>query len=115
MENIKDLVSNWIPIKLIEIDNEIYFEWIYFADIPFADPFFEETIAKCKKHNYNSKRFKLISTADNIIDWSKELDSVELKGLVFHVSRCGSTMLSQSMATSSENIMVCYSLKPILI
>ena len=44
MENIKDLISNWIPIKLVEKDNELYFEWIYFSDIPFAEPFFEETI-----------------------------------------------------------------------
>jgi len=106
MENVKELISNWIPIKMIEKDNEVYFEWMYFADIPFAEPFFEETIVKCTGHNYNSKGFKLISTAENIIDWSKELDFVELKGLVFHVSRCGSTMLSQSLATSPENIMV---------
>lgn len=106
MENVKDCIANWIPIKLIEKENEVYFEWIYFSDIPFADPFFEETIAKCRSHSYNSKSFKLISTAENLIDWSKELDFVELKGLVFHVSRCGSTMLSQSLATSSENIMV---------
>ncbi|KAF2330079.1 sulfotransferase family protein [Flavobacterium nitrogenifigens] len=106
MENVKDFISNWIPIKLIEKENEVYFEWIYFSDIPFADPFFEETIAKCKSHNYNSKPFKLVSTPENLIDWSKKLDFVELKGLVFHVSRCGSTMLSQSLATSAENIMV---------
>jgi len=106
MENVKDFISNWIPIKLIEKENEVYFEWIYFSDIPFADPFFEETIAKCRSHSYNSKRFKLVSTVENLVDWSKELDFVELKGLVFHVSRCGSTMLSQSLATSAENIMV---------
>lgn len=106
MENVKDFISNWIPINLVEKENEIYFEWMYFSDLPFAEPFFEETIVKCRSHSYNSKRFRLISTAENIIDWSKELDFVELKGLVFHVSRCGSTMLSQSLATSSENIMV---------
>ncbi|MET3029025.1 sulfotransferase family protein [Flavobacterium sp. UW10123] len=106
MENVKDFISNWIPIKLIEKENEVYFEWLYLSDIPFAEPFFDETIAKCKSHSYNSKPFKTISTAENLIDWSKELDFVELKGLVFHVSRCGSTMLSQSLATSSENIMI---------
>lgn len=106
MENVKDCIANWIPIKLIEKENQVYFEWLYLSDIPFAEPFFEETIAKCKSHSYNSKPFKLISTVENLFDWSKELDFVELKGLVFHVSRCGSTMLSQYLATSSENIMV---------
>ena len=106
MENLKHPLFNWIPVKLIEKENEIYFEWIYLADIKYADPFFDESIAKCKSHAYNSKQFKAVSTVENLIEWSNELISVELKSLVFHVSRCGSTILSQSLATSSENIMI---------
>ena len=106
MENINHPLFNWIPVTLIEKDNEIYFEWIYLADLKYADPFFDETLAKCKSHAYNSKPFKVISTVENLIDWSNELISVELKSLVFHVSRCGSTMLSQSLASSSENVMI---------
>ena len=106
MENKNHPLLNWIPYKLIEIDNEIYFEWIYLADIKYADPFFEETIAKCRSHAYNSSRFKVITTAENLIDWSVTLISAELKSLIFHVSRCGSTMISQSLATSSENVMI---------
>lgn len=106
MENIHHPLLNWIPIKLVEKENEIYFEWIYLSDIKYADPFFDETIAKCRCHSYNSKPFKVVSSAENLIEWSNEFISVELKSLVFHVSRCGSTMLSQSLASSSENIMV---------
>ncbi|MCD0471253.1 sulfotransferase family protein [Flavobacterium sp. JAS] len=106
MENVNHPLSNWIPYKLVEKDNDIYFEWIYLADKKIADPFFDETIAKCKSHAYNSKSLKVVSTVENLIDWSKGLVPVELKSLVFHVSRCGSTMLSQSLATSSENIMI---------
>jgi hypothetical protein len=106
MENINHPLFNWIPVTLIEKDNEIYFEWIYLADLKYADPFFDETLAKCKSHAYNSKPFKVISTVENLIDWSNELISVELKSLVFHVSRCGSTMVSQSLASSSENVMI---------
>jgi len=106
MKNINHPLSNWIPYKLIEKDNEIYFEWIYLADIKYAEPFFNETISKCRSHANNSKQFKVITTVENLLDWSNELISVEVKSLIFHVSRCGSTMLSQSLATSSENIMI---------
>ena len=106
MENSNHLLSNWIPYKLIEKDNEVYFEWIYLDDIRYAEPFFEETISKCRKHSYNSKPFKVVTTAENLIDWSNQLIAIELKSLIFHVSRCGSTMLSQSLASSSENIMI---------
>lgn len=106
MKNVDHPLSNWIPYKMVEKDNDVYFEWIYLGDLKYADPFFDETIAKCRSHEFNSKRFKVVSSVDNVIDWSAELDSIELKSLVFHVSRCGSTMLSQSLATSSENSMI---------
>lgn len=106
MENINHPLFNWIPYKLIEKDNEVYFEWLYVSDIKFAEPFFDETVSKCKSHEYNSKMKKAVSSVENVIEWSQELEAVELKSLVFHVSRCGSTMLSQCLATSSENIMI---------
>lgn len=106
MENTDHPLSNWIPYKLVEKDNDVYFEWIYLGDKKFSEPFFDETIGKCKKHEYNSKFHRVVSTIDNLIDWSEALVPVDLKSLVFHVSRCGSTMLSQSLATSSENIMI---------
>lgn len=106
MKNISHSLSNWIPYKLIENDNEVYFEWIYLSNEKITEPFFEETISKCKVHDFNSKRNKVVSTVENVIEWSEELESVELKSLVFHASRCGSTMLSQCFAASSENIMI---------
>ncbi|MFB9076942.1 sulfotransferase family protein [Flavobacterium procerum] len=106
MEKMKHPLFNWIPIKLVENENEIYFEWIYLSDLTLTDPFFDDTIAKCRAHSYNSKRFKLVSTVENLIEWSNEIESVELKALIFHVSRCGSTMLSQSLASSDENVMI---------
>ncbi|KAF2517347.1 sulfotransferase family protein [Flavobacterium foetidum] len=106
MENVKHPMFNWIPIKLVENENKIYFEWIYLSDLKIIDPFFDDTLAKCRSFAQNSTRFKVVSTVENLIQWSEELESVELKGLVFHVSRCGSTMLSQSLASSEENIMI---------
>lgn len=106
MENTTHPLLHWIPYKLVEKNKDVYFEWVYLGDKKYVDPFFDETISKCKSHLYNSKPFKVISTIENLIDWSSELISVELKSLVFHVSRCGSTMLSQSLVTSSENVMI---------
>lgn len=106
MKNTNHPLLHWIPYKLIEKDNLAHFEWIYLGEREYTDPFFDETISKCKSHPYNSKVVRVISTVDNLLDWSKELISVELKSLVFHVSRCGSTMLSQSLVTSPRNIII---------
>jgi hypothetical protein len=106
MENADHPLLNWIPYKLVEKDKEVYFEWIYLGDKRYIDPFFEETLIKCKVHYNNSTRYKVVSTVENLIEWSAGLISVELKALLFHVSRCGSTMMSQSLSVSSQNIVI---------
>ena len=105
-ENINHPLLHWIPNKLIEKDDKIYFEWIYLGEKRYLEPFFEETLSKCQSHSVNSKRFKVVSTAENLIDWAAQLTSADLKAFVFHVSRCGSTMLAQSLAVSPQNIVV---------
>jgi adenylyl-sulfate kinase len=97
---------HWIPNKLIEKGGHVYFEWIYLGEKRFLEPFFEETLVKCQRHTVNSKKFKLVSTAQNVIDWAAQMTSADLKAFVFHVSRCGSTMLAQSLAVSPQNIVV---------
>ncbi|MDX6191097.1 sulfotransferase family protein [Flavobacterium sp. Fl-318] len=106
MENSDHPLLHWIPNKLIEKEGEVYFEWIYLGDKRYLDPFFEETLVKCVGYSNNSTRFKLVSTVENLIDWSEQLVSTDLKAFVFHVSRCGSTMLAQSLAVSPQNIVI---------
>ncbi|MDN3674230.1 sulfotransferase family protein [Flavobacterium branchiarum] len=106
MENAAHPLSNWIPNKLVEIDSKVYFEWIYLGDKRYVDPFFDETLMKCKGHYNNSTRYKVVSSVENLIDWSVGLVSAALKSLLFHVSRCGSTMMCQSLAVSPQNIVV---------
>ncbi|WP_166925456.1 sulfotransferase family protein [Flavobacterium poyangense] len=106
MENSDHPLLHWIPNKLIEKEDGVYFEWIYLNDTRYLDPFFDETLVKCVGHAPNLKRFKVVSSVQNLIDWSAQLVSAELKALVFHVSRCGSTMLAQSLAVSPQNIVI---------
>ncbi|MCV9926444.1 sulfotransferase family protein [Flavobacterium sp. LS1R49] len=106
MENSAHPLLNWIPYKLVETDNDVYFEWIYLDDKRYIDPFFDETIIKCKGHYNNSTGYKVVSTVENLIEWSAGLVSAELKSLLFHVSRCGSTMMSQSLSVSPQNIVI---------
>ncbi|MEN2400647.1 sulfotransferase family protein [Flavobacterium sp. MC2016-06] len=106
MENSDHPLLHWIPNKLIEKDGDVYFEWIYLGDKRYLDPFFEETLMKCAIYPHNSKKYKVVSTVQNLIDWSEQLDAAALKAFVFHISRCGSTMLAQSLAVSPQNIVV---------
>ncbi|MGZ4068219.1 MAG: sulfotransferase family protein, partial [Bacteroidia bacterium] len=61
----------------------------------FTEPFFEETIACCRSHPYNSAKFRSVSSLDSMIEWSGLLPEIHRPAFIFHVSRCGSTLVSQ--------------------
>lgn len=69
--------------------------WLYAGNEKFDAPFFEETIAQCLSHPYNSSRFKSVSSLESMLEWAGMLPDVQPSGIIFHVSRCGSTLLSQ--------------------
>ncbi|TVS16791.1 MAG: hypothetical protein EA417_09075 [Gammaproteobacteria bacterium] len=81
--------------------------WVYFADIG-------DTPLKEWKHIYTIERLaaegrieQSFSTELTILeDPLPEPGSVPLHGLIFHVSRCGSTLFSKALARSDRNLMI---------
>ena len=39
-------------------------------------------------------------------EWARDLDAVVPNAFIFHISRCGSTLISQMLATSDENLVL---------
>jgi len=106
MEGAVHPLCNWVPHKLIEKEEGIFFEWLYLGEKRFTEPFFDDTMARCRSHQYNSAGYKVLSTLENLITWSGQITSIRLSGLIFHVSRCGSTMISQLLTIPSSNVMI---------
>jgi hypothetical protein len=97
MENEKQqfLLEDWIPYKLI-IEKEVpLVQWLYTGDCLFNDPFFEDSISQCKSHPFNSSSYKCISSLESIVEWASLLPPKNPTAFIFHISRCGSTLLSQ--------------------
>ncbi len=101
-----DLLKHWVPYKLIKQNQEYFFEWLYLGKNHFKEPFCDQTILKCKSLAQNSSYLKVISHAQAVLEWAEQLDSVKPLAMIFHVSRCGSTMLSQALTTVERNIVV---------
>src|SRR5688572_13850722 len=105
-ENIKTILKDWIPFKL-SVENGIdYCRWLYLGEDRFMEPFFDETISKCRRLPENSKRFRVISTADVLPAWADKLNPVQMSAIIFHVSRCGSTTISQMLSLDAANIVL---------
>ena len=92
----------WIPYKVLVENRQLYFQWLYVGAEKFDDPFFDETISKCMKLPYNSGRYRSITGMDVL----SSTYTVKPSAFIFHVSRCGSTLLSQYLSMDEQAIVL---------
>lgn len=103
---IPSALQNWIPYKLSLHDNMPYSDWLYTADQRYTEPFFDETISACKSLPENSHPLKVVSSLDILPSWAAEIGAVDPSAFIFHVSRCGSTLLAQLLGLREQHIVL---------
>lgn len=99
-------LKHWLPYKLLSSQDCLQCRWLYAGEKRFAEPFFDETILKCLSHPFNSKHFKVVSNMELLEPWSRAMEQVKLSAIIFHVSRCGSTLLTQLLSLMQQNIVL---------
>ena len=71
----------------------------------FGSPFWSEDVSKWTRHPFNLL-FGLSTGLDALGSLALESPGMAPSGLIFHLSRCGSTLLSQMLASSERNLVV---------
>src|ERR1043166_8410879 len=97
------LSADWVP-SIIRWGREPMLEWCHPGDLRFTDPFFEQTIRRAMHQPFNllfSQRTPLSEIAA-----SAGAPELRLAGLIFHMSRCGSTVVSQMLAALAQNVVL---------
>jgi hypothetical protein len=69
--------------------------WLFVGDMRFTDPFFEDTTSRCLSLPENSFAPPWITPLGRLAEIAAECDALEPSAFVFHISRCGSTLVSQ--------------------
>lgn len=99
----KTALANWLPYKL---HNGTDVQWLYSGLQPYTDPFFDETISKCRSLPENSHLKRSMSTGEMLREWSFHNHTLAPSAIIFHVSRCGSTLLAQLLGLNTNNIVL---------
>ncbi len=97
------VLFNYLPMKLQQ-DNLV--SWLHAGSVSFTDPFFDETIAKMRRLPENRSKYRSVSSTDVLEQTARALNTVKPSAIIFHVSRCGSTLLSQLLGLDATNIML---------
>lgn len=99
------LLEEWIPYKLLQQEQQWRCLWLDLAGKRIAEPFFTDTILRCKASAPINRRFPSLSSLEYLTDCAAAAaDVVAPSAFIFHVSRCGSTLVSQLLGLSEKNI-----------
>jgi hypothetical protein len=91
MPTIPDL-ARWTPIAFNLSGPEPSIDWCDMTGERFSDPFFEQTIARVMENT--AGRSIVRTPLEALIELDKE-PSLEPCGLIFHIGRCGSTLVAR--------------------
>ena len=89
-------LADWTPVRVYTGTGEPVVEWAL-IDEPLCDPFFETTADRAMRRPFNELFAR--RTAMSAVEALEECGGgIAPAGFVFHMSRCGSTLVSQMLA-----------------
>jgi hypothetical protein len=92
----------WIPDRIVTGPaGDERCRWIDVAGLRFTDPFFDDTVRR--RRDWSIERW---STVAELLDEAATAPAVDEVVFVFHVSRCGSTLLSQLFGLDERTLVL---------
>lgn len=89
----------WLPTR-VAADPEPRLHWLHFAGNSPNQPFFDDAVRQVSGRPFN----QLFGMATPVAPPSERLKAPS--GLIFHMSRCGSTLVSQMLGAAAGNIAI---------
>jgi len=96
---------NWLPAALVPAPGQLAIDWIHFGDTPLHDSFFEDSLRRARRRPINA--LLKVCTPLGVLGKLPPADATTAPdGLIFHMSRCGSTLVSQMLAAMPDSVVV---------
>jgi hypothetical protein len=100
-----DALTDWTPLRLFARDGGMFVDWAHLGQNRFLEPFFDQTIAKCLRHPADAL-FRHQTPIEVLRDLYEQRRGLKPSGFIFHMSRCGSTLVSQMLASIERCIAI---------
>jgi hypothetical protein len=98
--------KHWLPAHLSSgLGGAVTVDWVHFAGERLVAPFFEESLRRASSRPFN-RMFSYRTTLDDFLATAKPEEALVPDGFIFHMSRCGSTLVAQMLAALPSNIVV---------
>lgn len=97
--------AGWIPIHVFRGEHEPLVLWSHLGERRFDDPFFVQTVDRALQRPL-ARLLQRVTSLDELITAAQDVPAVDPAGFIFHVSRCGSTLVSQMFARLPRLIVI---------
>jgi hypothetical protein len=97
--------DGWVPFRLYWQGSEPGVEWAYLGASGFGEPFFEQTMHYAMQTPFNSL-FRFRTPIEALADWHAVSPGLKPAGFIFHLSRCGSTLITRMLASLPQNLVL---------
>ena len=98
-------LAGWIPIRIYWLESRPLVDWCWVGKRRYAEPFLDHTVDVCLR-----LPFANLCRPQTPIDLLRERHAIDPglqpTGFIFHMSRCGSTLLSQTLAALPKNVVI---------
>jgi hypothetical protein len=95
--------SNWLPAAVVQSPGQLGLDWLHFGDASLDEPFYEMSVQRARRLPINS--LLRVCTPLSVLAGPLSADAAP-DGLIFHMSRCGSTLVSQMLAAMPGSVVV---------
>jgi len=93
--------EGWTPVKVSFPGGEPVAEWIYTGSLRFTEPFFQDSARLAKRNPFTA-----LFRREMPLDAAESLDALAPTGFIFHMSRCGSTLIAQMLASLDRCVVI---------
>jgi hypothetical protein len=97
--------AGWIPSGTFWRGGDLFVQWFHAGDARLTEPFFEDTVQRGMIKPFN-RLIRYVTPIARLGEWVRLHQPLRPSGFIFHMSRCGSTLVSQMLAASPGNLVV---------
>jgi hypothetical protein len=97
--------SGWIPLRVYWNQTRPMVDWGWLGERRLTEPFFDQTAELCVQHPADLL-FRHQTPLEELGAIVPSQPALPPAGFIFHLSRCGSTLISQMLAALPENVVL---------
>jgi hypothetical protein len=98
-------LADWMPMRVHWERGAPMVDWCYLGKERFVEAFFDQTLEKCLRQPFNLL-FRHQTPMETLAELQAREPGVPPTGFIFHMSRCGSTLVAQMLAALPQNIVI---------